>query len=464
MSDMEIDQDPFHQLNNAFTRWLVDDKNVILNPNIAVADLRVSGAGRGVVALKDLQEDEIVFSIPRISVLSVENSELYQKIPTELSSLDQWLALILVSIYETRPASPWKPYMDLLPRSFNSLMFWTPSELSELSGSAVLNKIGKEEAEATFMEKLWDVVKHNHELFRNTDIDTGNPAKSLVEAAHRMGSIIMSYSFDLESPAASSKPASSESDSDSEEEEEGTYYKAMVPLADLLNANGHLNNCRLFHTPQALEMKTITVIPAGGELYNDYGPLPRSDLLRRYGYITSHYAPYDVVELSSQSIISSVWPPKDNKTGEAGKEKTERIDYLLDEEILDDGFDIGTTLEIPPEILVTLHTFLLSSGEFRALKRKGKVPKPRKTREVKNALVGILEARLKEYATSVDEDEEMLKSGVEEQRKRMAVEVRLGEKKILVGALEEVRGWVIGEGKRERGEDGTGGDGKRARR
>lgn len=36
---------------------------------------------------------------------------------------------------------------------------------------------------------------------------------------------------------------------------------------------------------------------------NDYGPLPRSDLLRRYGYVTDNYKQYDVVELGSDEIV-----------------------------------------------------------------------------------------------------------------------------------------------------------------
>lgn len=45
-------------------------------------------------------------------------------------------------------------------------------------------------------------------------------------------------------------------------------------------------------------MKAIKPIKASEEIFNDYGPLPRSDLLRRYGYVTGNYAQYDVVEFS----------------------------------------------------------------------------------------------------------------------------------------------------------------------
>ncbi len=62
-------------------------------------------------------------------------------------------------IYETRAGSEWKPYIDLLPRAFDSLMFWLEEELAELKGSAVLEKIGKTDAEETFENKLWPIVE-----------------------------------------------------------------------------------------------------------------------------------------------------------------------------------------------------------------------------------------------------------------------------------------------------------------
>ena len=52
-------------------------------------------------------------------------------------------------------------------------------------------------------------------------------------------------------------------------------------------------------------MKALTPIAAGQEIFNDYGSLPRSDLLRRYGYITRNYAKYDVVEISLDLIKST---------------------------------------------------------------------------------------------------------------------------------------------------------------
>ena len=49
-------------------------------------------------------------------------------------------------------------------------------------------------------------------------------------------------------------------------------------------------------------MKSIKPIAAGEQIFNDYGEIPRADLLRRYGYVTDNYAPYDVVEISLERL------------------------------------------------------------------------------------------------------------------------------------------------------------------
>ena len=52
-----------------------------------------------------------------------------------------------------------------------------------------------------------------------------------------------------------------------------------------------------------MHMIALKPIKKGEEIYNDYGQLPRSDLLRRYGYITDSYRRWDVVEIDSKLII-----------------------------------------------------------------------------------------------------------------------------------------------------------------
>lgn len=53
-------------------------------------------------------------------------------------------------------------------------------------------------------------------------------------------------------------------------------------------------------------MTALRHIKAGEEILNYYGPLPNSELLRRYGYVTSKHSRYDVVEVSWTILESAV--------------------------------------------------------------------------------------------------------------------------------------------------------------
>lgn len=196
--------------------------------------------------------------------------------------------------------SKWRCYFNILPAQgqFDTLMYWDEAELKELEASAVVNKIGKESADKSFREKIWPVVQQNPQLFgfKNDVIE-----HEVLAAAHRMGSLIMAYAFDIESERE--KEIDEEGYVSDEDDED--MPKAMVPLADVLNADADRSNARLFYEPDVLVMKAVTPIAKGEEIFTDHGPLPRSDVLRRYGYITDNYAQYDVVEVSSASIMSA---------------------------------------------------------------------------------------------------------------------------------------------------------------
>lgn len=199
------------------------------------------------MAQSDLDEGEELFTIPRAHVLSVQNSNLKNLLSQNLDDLGPWLSLMVVMIYEFLQGdqSAWAPYFRVLPRNFDTLMFWSASELEELQGSAIVEKIGKQGAEESILESIAPIVRANPALFPPIDgvasYDGDAGTQALLHLAHTMGSLIMAYAFDIE------KPEDEEGDRDGEDgyltdEEEEQSSKGMVPLADLLNADADRNN------------------------------------------------------------------------------------------------------------------------------------------------------------------------------------------------------------------------------
>jgi SET domain-containing protein 6 len=360
--------------------------------------------------------------------------------------LGPWLSLILVMLYEylNGDASNWSPYFSVLPTEFNTLMFWSEDELAELQASAVVGKIGKEGADEAFTEQLLPVIKEFAETFFAGDERAKQRAEEMrdarnLELMHKMGSLIMAYAFDVE-PANPRKDVDEEGFA--EEEEDEALPKGMVPLADMLNADADRNNARLFYEDHYLDMKALKPIRAGEEIFNDYGPLPRSDLLRRYGYVTDNYAQYDVVEIPMELV--------EDLAKKAGTQSVERLEYLDEHDIVDSGYDITFSSpftiqeSLSPELVILIETLLLSQEDFERLKSKGKLPKPEKmTSDGANLLHEIIKAKIAQYPTTLDEDvqtfEHVPSTGavdLKEQRRAMAKAIRIGEKKILQQARE----------------------------
>jgi len=96
---------------------------------------------------------------------------------------------------------------------------------------------------------------------------------------------------------------------------------------------------------------------------------------------------------------------------------------------------------------------------LKALKKSnpGLIAEKRKREDISNTVVTkALAAKLAQYPTSIEDDEKLLKEGSLEKRHRMAVEVRLGEKRLLHEALallqggqDEVKGQTGNKAKRK---------------
>jgi SET domain-containing protein 6 len=341
--------------------------------------------------------------------------------------------------YFNNDASNWAPYFRVLPGDFNTLMFWSEDELAELQASAVVRKIGRQSADENFKNELLPVIKEFAQLIFAEDERAQERAAEMESEAgmllmHKMGSLIMAYAFDVE-PAQSHKEVDEEGYASEDEDE--ALPKGMVPMADMLNADADRNNARLFYEEESLSMKALKSIPAGQEIFNDYGPLPRSDLLRRYGYITDNYAQYDVVEIPFELVTQTALV--------ANVYSETRLEYLDENDLVETGYDICAsepfTIQesVSPELIVVVETLLLDNEEFDRLKSKGKLPKPEKT-TARGAefLHRLVQVRLQQYRTTLGEDMSAAngasltgKVTSKERRYSMAKQVRIGEKRIL---------------------------------
>ncbi|GAA5821802.1 hypothetical protein JCM11251_001032 [Rhodosporidiobolus azoricus] len=401
----------------AFLAWFKASGGTV-HPSVSLQQF--PGMGRGAMALEDIEPDTLLFSIPRPILLTTSTSALPSLLPAEeWSELSGWTPLILSMMYELLRTSTWGPYFALLPKAgtFDSLMFWSDDELAELKGSMVLNKVGREEADDEFENTVKPFVQKHAGVF-------GNAEDYSLELFHLCGSWVLSRSFHVDHKEQEEKD-DEDSDEEEEEEREDVADVAMVPWADLLNAKSGCDNARLFYEPQTLNMMSTARIPAGEQIFNTYAEPPNSDLLRRYGHV-DEVNDADLVEIGLEMVVDLVGEP----AGLSEEKREERAEWLLEIGV-DDTFSIETNRSVPPELVSAIKTFLLPSADYAKCVKKEAPPKGKLDAASASWVRRILDKRISEYTTTVEEDETLLQNSAIPPRKRMAVIVRLGEKRIL---------------------------------
>lgn len=444
--------------------------------------------GRGGVALRNIEAGQTLFSVPRELTLSIRTSSL----PNQLGEgawkqfgLDSgWSGLILCLMWEEAQgdASKWSPYLRTLPSTFDTPIFWDEDDLCGLQGTAVLNKIGKNEAERDYTEKVVPAIQSRGDIFPADAV----PQYYSLQRYHIMGSRILSRSFhvepwssdeesetdgvvqavgdsaapmeiDVEMPSAESgftvEPGEENPENATEEVEiaedeedddsENPADVAMVPMADMLNARFGSENAKLFYEKHELKMVSTKFIKAGEQIWNTYGDPPNSDLLRRYGHVdvlplssplTGEGNPADIVEIRADLVV-------DVAVNALKNQPQERVDWWL-ENADDDTFVVLTDCEVPEELVSFVRLLLFPQDEWEKIRNKGKLPKPKVDIALLFIIADVLRRRAQDYPTSLEDDELLLAPGKVEELSlngKNAAIVRLGEKRILRGTLQQVQ-------------------------
>ncbi|KAF8967820.1 hypothetical protein BDZ97DRAFT_1801404, partial [Flammula alnicola] len=433
----------------SFFSWFQSHNGYIDTASMDVIQLPLSEGGRGAVALRDIPEGHTVFSIPRSLVLSTRTSVL----PSRVRLHEGWSGLILCMMWEAAQgsASKWSAYLDILPSTFDTPMFWNDVDLAELQGTSVVEKLGRDQAEKDYNEKVLPAVHSRPDLFVKEDI----PTRYSLETYHLMGSRILSRSFtlereevqedeeeeklpeetsaddidvantsigsamDVDAPSAQ-ETHTEEHENHAHEREEVAAEVVMIPLADILNARYETENVKLFYEPDCLKMVSTKPIKAGEQMYwNTYGDLPNAELLRAYGHIDylplpngGFGNPGDVAELRADLLVQCL-----------------RIDWWLRKEAM--TLPSFSSVDIPPALLAFTR-LLRSDDEWDRAKSKGKLPKPKADADTLWIVQEALKRRLAAYPTTLEEDTELAKSiDALSLNQRHALVVRMGEKRVL---------------------------------
>lgn len=123
-----------------------------------------------------------------------------------------------------------------------------------------------------------------------------------------------------------------------------------------------------------------------------------------------------------------------------------QLDYLQSHELLDDGYDITHAgpdkSPFPQELITSVSVMLMSEADFSTLRSRDTLPKPHVSRDFAELMSLVLQQRQADYATTLEEDEAILKSGIAG-RALDALRVRMGEKTIIRHAVARLQGILL---------------------
>ncbi|XP_032436454.1 N-lysine methyltransferase setd6 isoform X2 [Xiphophorus hellerii] len=256
-----------------FLQWcdrvgLVLSKKVCLSTEGTVADY-------GMLAKEDIEEGEILFTIPRSALLHQETTKVSGLLKKEKSSLESssgWVPLLLALLYEsTSPESHWRTYLSLWPgfKALDHPMFWSKEERDKL-----LKGTGIPEAVATDLSNIQREYTDIVLPFIMRHPELWNPNTHTLELYTQLVAFVMAYSF---------QEPQEEDDDEDDEEKRAPNPPMMVPMADMLN-HVSKHNANLEFNPDSLKMVSVRPLRKGEEVFNTYGQMANWQLLHMYGF------------------------------------------------------------------------------------------------------------------------------------------------------------------------------------
>ncbi|KAM4618347.1 N-lysine methyltransferase setd6 [Polymixia lowei] len=340
-----------------FLHWC-DRVGLILSNKVYVSK-EGTVAEYGMLAKEDIEEGEVLFTIPRSALLhqgTTKVSALLEQEEASLESCSGWVPLLLALLYEyTSPQSHWRPYLSLWT-DFSTLdqpMFWSKEERDRLlQGTGVPEAV--ETDLANIQKEYTDVVlpfiaKHS---------DLWSPDTHTLELYTRLVAFVMAYSF--QEPLE----AEEEDDEEEEEEERAPNPPMMVPMADMLNHVSN-HNANLEYTLESLKMVCVRPIRRGEEVFNTYGQMANWQLLHMYGFTEPYPSnSNDTVDIPMTNLYRAVTP---GLQSDSDRQRVDEQSGLLRQMVGEKGaFIFGRQgCLTDTELHTALKVLCMSAEEFR---------------------------------------------------------------------------------------------------
>ncbi|CAN1316934.1 N-lysine methyltransferase setd6 [Linum perenne] len=301
----------------AFVRWMKSQGFQWSDAMEFVGSSEDEG-GVSVKAVRDLNEGEVVATIPKAACLTVKNSEACDLI--ESAGLGGCLGLSVALMYERSlgESSPWAGYLQLLPESESVPLLWTLDEIDRFLQGTELHKAVKEDKGLVFEDWEENILPLVQQLPSNVDakdfeVDQYFAAKSLVSSRafeiddyHGHGMVPLADLFNHKTGAEDVHFTHSEYDDDEGDNSNSSDLSdenggEEEPSSDLESSS--LNDDQPDEEPSSIvESSSINGDHPTCQIFNTYGLVGNAALLHRYGFTELDNA-FDIVNIELEVVL-----------------------------------------------------------------------------------------------------------------------------------------------------------------
>ncbi|KAL5008814.1 hypothetical protein ScPMuIL_014395 [Solemya velum] len=383
-----------------FMEWLsvndVETKNVDI--------VQYDGYGYGLQATKDLKEAELFLSIPRKIMMTMNTASssvlgpltVEDKILQAMPSVTLALHLLCEKYSEE---SFWKPYIDILPDSYSTPLYFSTDEMKCLKGSPALTDSINQ------CRNIARQYAYFYKAFMNNPSAAHLPIKDCFTYDDYRWAVCTVMTRQNQIPTSDGNALSF----------------ALIPLWDMCNHTNGFITTDFNLEKDCSECYSLVDYAEGDQIFIFYGARSNAELLVNNGFV---YPSNEFDRVAMKLGIS-----KDDPLFALKSEVLARVGLLPSRTFyLHIGEDPVST-----DLLAFLRIFSMDEREFEiaGLVRSEIFV----SKEVEEKVWSFLETRaailLRSYETTIEEDEEILKNTELSPFVRQVVQLRMCEKKIL---------------------------------
>ncbi|XP_060530828.1 actin-histidine N-methyltransferase isoform X2 [Cylas formicarius] len=247
-----------------FMQWFSDNGGELNGCSISKFD----GYDLGIKADTDVAESSLIISVPKRLVLSVENAhvnvleELTRKMGP-LGTMTNVLLAMYLLVEKYSAASFWKPYIDILPKAYTTVLYFSHDELQKLQGSPTQDMAFK---------LIQSVAKHYailFKIFKNGD----DPLTVLL----RNRFCFRDYCWAVSTVMTRQNMIPTEDGSKT--------TNALIPLWDLCNHTAGIITTDYNPEMKRCECLALRDFKAGEQIFIFYGPRSNAEMFVHNGFV-----------------------------------------------------------------------------------------------------------------------------------------------------------------------------------